>query len=223
MQKFNTRMMSVAALGMIALGASADQVNTFDLVITADNHYAVYTRTGSDFFYHGGNELGAGGNPGTYNWSLPESYSVQGDLLYLAAWSDDSVAQGLLAQVMMNQNDSLNSGDPRWEVYSTGVNRGDGDPHPSALEIAGYVGFADSNNLWDAPYIGGSNGISPWGTVPGITSAAQWMWWSANESGDPLHGGSGAGEMLIFRTNVPSPGAAALAGLGMLTGLRRRR
>lgn len=219
-----SRFASIAGLMILAAGAaSADQASTFDAVITADNHYAVYTRTGAIFAYHGGNELGAGGSPGTYNWSLPETYSVSGDIMYLAAWSDDSVAQGLLAQVMLNGSDSLHSGDSRWEVYATHQNRGDGDPHPSAGDIQSLVGIADAGNLWETPYVGGANGIAPWGAVPGITTAAKWMWWNTPDDANPLDGGSGAGEMLIFRTNIPGPGAMALAALSGMIGLRRKR
>lgn len=214
------------AIGMLAgvCGmASADGANSFEAVITADNHYAVYASTGNVFSYHGGNELGAAGNPGTYNWSEPETYTVSGDLLFLAAWSDDSVAQGLLAQVVMNGNDSLDSGDPRWQVYATGENRGDGDAHPLASDIGVHVAFADANNLWETPYVGAGNGIAPWGTVPGIGAGPKWMWWNTPNDANPLDGGSGAGEMLIFRTNVPTPGSVALASLAGLVCLRRRR
>lgn len=204
----------------IAAPALADPVSA---VITADNHYALFTRTASTYTYIGGNELGAGGSPGTYNWSVAEPYSFAlSDYIYIATWSDGSVAQGLLAQINLGF-DTLHSGDSRWEVYSTGIDRNDGDPHPTVSEISGHVFTADTGNLWIAPHIGGANGINPWGTIAGITAAAKWMWYPTAGDGDPLDGGSNEGEMLIFRVAVPAPGAAALLGLGGLAMTRRRR
>ncbi len=209
---------------VVAAGSAAcAQAATVDAVITADNHYALYSSTGNVFSYHGGNELGAGGNPGTYNWSEPEPYSINvGDYLYIAAWSDDSVAQGVLANIWVDGS-PLHSGNAAWEVYKTDINRGDGDAHPLASEIDGHVTFATANALWETPFVGGANGSGPWGMVPGINGDANWMWYATPGDDNPLEGGSGAGEMLIFRTAVPAPGAAALAGLGGLLVARRRR
>lgn len=207
----------------VGLSITAASAGTINATVTADNHYALYSSAGSSFQYHGGNELGASGSPGTYNWSLPEVYTFDaGEFLYIAAWSDDAVAQGVLANIWVD-GDPLHSGDPRWEVYPTWVNRGDGDPHPDASEVGAYVAFATSNNLWETPYVGGANGISPWGTVPGIDDQARWMWYNTPGDDNPLDGGSGAGEMLIFRTAIPAPGTAVLAGLGGLLVARRRR
>lgn len=206
-----------------AATATCARAGVVEALITADNHYALYSSTGGVFAYHGGNELGSGGSPGTYNWSEPEPYTFSaGDYVYIAAWSDDSVAQGVLANMWIDGN-PLHSGDPAWQVYKTDINRGDGDAHPSALEIDGHVGFADANLLWETPFVGGGNGSGPWGAVSGINGDARWMWYATPDDANPLEGGSGEGEMLIFRTTVPAPGAMALAGLGGLLVARRRR
>ncbi|MGH7133611.1 MAG: hypothetical protein ACREJO_16900 [Phycisphaerales bacterium] len=220
MSLLRTLAFSLVATAGFAATASADTVNA---VITADNHYSLYAKTGSVVSLIGGNELGAGGAPGTYNWSLPENASFEaGDRIYIAAWSDGSVAQGLLAQITLG-NTSLDSGHPLWQVYATGLDLGDGDPWPSAIQIDDLTKFADENNLWEAPFVGGANGIAPWGAIPGINESAKWMWYNAPNVADPLQGGSNAGEFLIFSMAVPTPGAAALAGLGGLVALRRRR
>lgn len=211
---------------LIAAGSfsCAAQAELIDGTITADNHYALYSSIGSTFSYHGGNELGAGGAPGTYNWSEAESYSfLGGEFLYIVAWSDDSVAQGVLAEFQSASLGTILSGDPRWEVYATNVNMGDGSPHPTALDIGGHVMFADLNALWETPHVGGTNGIAPWAAIAGIDSSAAWMWKSVIGDDDPLQGGSGAGEMLIFRTEVPGPASLALLAVGGLAGRRRRR
>lgn len=198
--------------------------------VTADNHYALYSSTGSDFQYHGGNETGHAGNPGRYNWSIAENYSFEsGDFLYIAAWSDDRIAQGVLAEFHTDSLGTILSGDPRWQVYATHANRATGDAHPGAAEVATHAAFADANELWQSTVTGGSNGVTPWNTIAGIDTAAQWMWHGTEGVADPLRGAHGAGEMMIFRTAltnpppVPAPGAFALLGLGGLLITKRRR
>lgn len=204
----------------ISTVASAAVVNS---VITADNYYAVYNVSGGTIGYIGRNELGAGGAPGQYNWSQPEPYDFSTDeVLYIAAWSDDQTAQGLLAQLFLDGT-ALHSGDSRWEVFATNENRGNGSPAPTTAEMTAYVANATTNNLWEAPFVGGGNGIAPWGTIAGITNTAQWMWKNIPGDPDPLRGGSGAAEMLIFRVSVPAPGSAAILALGGLLVARRRR
>lgn len=215
-------------LGALACASAFAAVAHADPIvasITADNHYAFFSGSSGGMAYHGGNEVGPGGSPGTYNWSEAEGYSFNsiGPYLYIAAWSDDNIAQGLLANLTINGVD-FSTGHAAWEVYATGTNRGDNDPHPTIAEMMGHVFTADAGNLWEAPYIGDVNGGSvPWGPVNGIDNLARWMWVSNPADPDPLSPGSGFGEMLIFRIAVPAPGAAAVLGLGGLAVLRRRR
>jgi hypothetical protein len=212
---------TMAAMAGLSASANAEQVTG---TITADNHYALFSSLGGVFTAHGGNEIGPGGTPGTYNWSEAESYSFDaGNVLYIAAWSDDSVAQGVLSEFHSDSLGTILSGDSRWQVYATDINRGDGDPHPGVAEIAAHVFNADTNGLWETPFVGDSNGVAPWGTIAGITQDAKWMWRNTPGDADPLHGGSGEGEMLIFRTLVPTPGIATLLSLGSFGMLRRRR
>lgn len=204
----------------IAAGAYADVINA---TITADNHYALYTGNDSAMTFIGRNELGAGGAPGSYNWSNPETWSfTSGAFIYIAAWSDDSIAQGLLAQIT-GGSDTYNSGDARWQVYPTFANQGDGATALTPAQMVANVATANSGNLWQTPYVGGQNGISPWGTVNGISSSIRWMWVNNPNQSNPLQGGSGYGETLIFRMAVPAPGAAAVMGLGGVAALRRKR
>lgn len=214
----------LAAAVMVGGFVGAAQAATVQTTITADNHYSLYSSAGGVFSYHGGNELGAGGSNGGYNWSEAETYTFNaGDYVYIAAWSDDSVAQGVLANMLID-GIAMHSGNAAWQVYKTDINRGDGDAHPSAFEIGGHVGFADANLLWETPHVGGANGSGPWGTIAGIDGDAKWMWYATPGDDNPLDGGSGAGEMLIFRTAaIPAPGAAMLAGIGGLVIARRRR
>jgi hypothetical protein len=214
--------LSAAAPAFASL-AIPDRSANFRGTITADNHYALYSSIAGDFTYHGGNETGHAGSLGAYNWSHAESYEFEaGDYLYIAAWSDDRVAQGVLAEFHSDSLGAILSGDPRWQVFASGVDRGTGDSHPDASEIASHAAFADANNLWESTVTGGSNGVAPWSTIAGIDAHAAWMWRSAGET-DAFRGSHGLGEMLVFRTAVPAPGAIALLGLGGLLTVRRRR
>lgn len=213
--------LSLASAAGITASLHAELVTA---TITADNHYALYSASGSTMNYHGGNELGASGAPGTYNWSMAETYSFDaGDTIYLAVWSDDAVAQGVLAEFQSASLGTALSGDPRWQVFGTGLNRGDNDPHPLASEIATQVSLATLGSGWETPFVGGVNGVAPWGGIAGISSEARWMWIDVPGDDDPLNGGSGARELLIYRMHVPGPGSLALLGAGGLLGLRRRR
>ena len=85
---------------MILAGtAQAETTATF----TADNHYAIYGEYDGTLELIGSNESGASGSPGAYNWSLAETFTFDTpDTVYIAAWSDDRVAQGLLGQLTVD-------------------------------------------------------------------------------------------------------------------------
>lgn len=213
----------IAALGLLAAAGIA-QANVVSFTsMTADNHYSIYAVQNGQIVLIGGNEDGYFGNPGQYNWSLPEQYqpfNTEG-VLYVAAWSDDSVSQGLLANVTVDGVD-FSTGSPAWEVIPTNQNRNDDAPYPTPAEVTPFINAATTNNTWESAYEDGFNGVAPWGFIPGITDTARWVWWDSGLP-DPLRPGSGSGEYLIFRIVIPAPGAAALLGLGGLTLLRRRR
>jgi len=212
--------LAALSLATLAGAAHADLVNAR---ITADNHYALYTGSPDAVTLVGRNELNAGGSAGSYNWSVPEDYTfAPGAFIYLVAWSDDSVAQGVLAEIA-GGGDTYHSGDSRWEVYPTFVTRGDGSAEPTALELQGYIAAADVGGLWQTPSIGGMNGVSPWGVVPGIGTDKPWMWVANPNQFNSFTDGSGYGETLVFRMAVPAPGAAAALGLAGVAGLRRKR
>lgn len=221
-------MKTAKTVGFIALTAFAGSVLADNIMtgkVTADNHYAIYTKMGSDVSYIGGNELGAAGNPGTYNWSMAESWSfTPGTAVYIAAWSDKSVAQGLLADFSIN-GVPIRSGSEGWDVFGTGIDMNDGSAHPDAALIKSQVAHASHNFLWQLPYVGDQNmpSTQPWGKIDGISQEARWIWNGTDGNTNPLVGGGNADEMLIFRFFVPSPGTMACAGLGATMLLRRRR
>lgn len=216
-----TGMFCAAAAMLIAGSAQAVTTATF----TADNHYALYADYGGSVTLVGANESGTAGSPGTYNWSQAETFTfVTADTLYIAAWSDDATAQGLIGQFNIDGVDVF-TGDAGWEVFATGIDLDDNDPAPDAALIAAQVAFADANGLWELPFVGPENSASVpnWGAISGVSSEANWVWRdSGRTESSPLQGGVNHDEFLIFRTTVPTPGAFGLLSLGVATASRRR-
>ncbi len=215
---------AIAIFGSAA--ASTASASVISATITADNHYALYTSSGGITSLIGGNEIGAAGSPGTYNWSLPETHTFDTpDTIYIAVWSDDRVAQGLLAELNLGGGLYLRTGDARWEVYPTGINLGDMSPYPTVSEIDTHVAHADSNSLWQAPHAGAINHAStgPWSMIPGISSETRWTWGNPAGASDPLRGGANHDELQIFRVVVPNPGSVTITAVAGLILVRRRR
>jgi hypothetical protein len=212
------------AAASAAIVSSFAQAELVTATITCDNHYAIYTRSGSTFTYIGGNETGAGGSPGSFNWSIAETWSFNAtETVYVAAWSDNSVAQGLLARFVSPSIGTLLTGDARWRVFATNTERNTGAPHPLASDVATHIANADGLGLWESTYVGEHNGVTPWGVIAGISTDARWIWRNTLGVADPLRPGSGAGEMLIFTFNVPTPAAGFVALLAPLARRGRRR
>lgn len=221
--------MSVAFVSMASLvGIVAGSAHaSYSAKITADNHYALYVDGPNGVTMVGGNELGAAGSPGTYNWSKAESWTFDTtQYIYIAVWSDDAVAQGLLADITGPNGLVLHSGVAGWEVMLTNSSKGDGSPRPDATEIAMYTAQADANNEWLTPFVGPNNlsSTAPWGKIDGVTADAKWTWGNPNSLSNPLIGGTNHLEYQIFRMSVPGPSTAGLATAGLLIlGGRRRR
>jgi MYXO-CTERM domain-containing protein len=222
-KRINTGIFCVAGMLMLAGSAHAATTATF----TADNHYALYADYGGSLSLVGANESGTGGAPGSYNWSMAESFTfITPDTMYIAAWSDDKVAQGLVGQFNFDGVDVF-TGDAGWEVFATGISLNDGAPAPDAALIAAQVALADLNGLWELPYVGFDNvsATDPWGKIAGVSEDANWVWRSSGRGGpNPLLGDYDHDEFLIFRTTpVPTTGAASVLALGGIATIRRRR
>ncbi|MFN5943701.1 MAG: hypothetical protein ACK5ZG_04940 [Phycisphaerae bacterium] len=106
----------VVLLAAMAASTGAAQAEVIEVTTTADNHYAIYADNGGVLTYIGGNELGRDGNPGQFNWSLPEHWSFTATpALYVAAWSDDSTTRGLLGNVSIGEVD-CSTRNANWRV-----------------------------------------------------------------------------------------------------------
>ena len=215
--------MLIAALPI--LGAMAAGAQTINATITADNAYRFAYGNASgitNFFANVENPLAGD----IFNCSTgPEIYPnlpyVSNGYLYLAAYSDNSVTQGVLAQFVSGVMTSY-SGSSAWQVYATGMDFNPGSGGPSvalinsqiALANAG-TGGAGSSRGWvglnggpvGSNYVGtlaiGEDNGSAAGDFPqvcptAIGTAAKWMWYNPGGLADPFRGNV-AGEFLIFR------------------------
>jgi hypothetical protein len=222
-----TKMSFITLVAVSAgLAQAGDNGTLVTATVTADNHYAIYNvTTGSNIGYVAQNEEGLFGNPGTYNWSLPETNTfTTNNVFYIAAWSDDSVAQGLLGQFSFN-NSSLLTGQAGIDVFRTGISLNTDDPRPSTASVTSQVALANGTNGWRTPsvYLPNLASTAPWGQIPGITEDANWIWADSRNGENVFFPGGDFNEYLLFRITIPSPGALALLGLGGLIASRRKR
>jgi MYXO-CTERM domain-containing protein len=222
--------------GLLALTAGAGVANATVYSVstrtTADNYYALYSRdAGDQLTFESRNEIGRQGGPGQFNWSLPEDDTFNtNDFFYIAAWSDDAFAQGLLGEFVFRTLNGGNAatvltGDAGIRVFRTGLDRDDNAVEPTADEIEAQVAIANAGSLWRTPsvYLPNLPTTAPWGQIPGITPNAQWIWANSINGENVFQPGTNAGEYLIFYVPVPGPGVLALAGVGMLAAVRRSR
>jgi hypothetical protein len=217
----------MAAFALALAGAvGSAQAATVQATVTADNHYALYNVNDGVINFVGRNEVGPVGEPGTYNWSIAETWNFQtDDVIYIAAWSDDFFAQGLLGEFNVVGGPTIYTGNPIWQVYRTGIGRDGADPAPSTAEMTAQIAFATSNNLFRPASVGQLNtpAATPWGQIANIDSDARWIWADVPAGQDPFEPGFDWDEYLIFCAVIPSPGSIALVGLGGLVAFRRER
>jgi hypothetical protein len=219
---FQTWLCRFAFLGT----ASAALGQSFTAQITADNHYQLFigNSNGSLLTPIGQNEAGSTGNPGTFNWSLPETWNFQlgiGQRIFVVAW-DNGGSAGWLGQ-FSSLAGTLLSRPADWRYTQSSVaNPGDSQPNLLPALISD-IATATSGNLWLAnPSSGGANGTGPWGTIAGISGSAEWLSLPAN-----------TGPVMIFRSEflgVPEAStwaavgaAATAAGLQVLNRRRNRK
>ncbi len=220
-------------VGGIALSTIASlsfaSVISVEAVVTADNHYALYYGTTSSLTHldisenEMRNELGRFNEndpcSGSYNWSCAETWNFEmqaGDDIYVAAWSDNSVAQAFIGQFTINGTTYFTEKNDDWAYISGNddLNSGDDAPDTDTMETV------ISGTSWD-PLSSVEHGVSPWGVIAGISTDADWVWGTDNLNGS----GSGAGEFQVFRFSVPvsEPSTLALLGLGLLSLVYTRR
>ncbi|MFN0066406.1 MAG: hypothetical protein ACKVYV_02110 [Limisphaerales bacterium] len=218
-------------LAALAAGTAAAHAANGTATITADNHYQFYTGSadGSVLNFIGRNETGSAGSPGTYNWSLPETWPITvgaGDFLYLVSWDDERTAEGWLGEFTL-PGGTLLSNTTGWE-YVAGSTADPGSGSLADLQVAANIAGASWLPLTAADDAG-ANGVAPWGIIPGISTSARWLDNGGNAVNNDVY--------RIFRAPafrqsdlvapVPEPatvaGGLALTALAGLAGWRRFR
>jgi len=193
-----------ALLGVIGTTADA-QVTTY---IACDNYYALYyTDSSGALKYSSSCTTGCIASAHTQTLTMLGS----GSYIYIVAWGDKSVAQGLLASATGAGNTVL-SGNPLWQVYPAKANWG--APNTPGFDSALAAVVGSSTTPWVAPTLSGNvNGAtSPPPRYP-VTSAGfpagaqRWMWYKSPQCpgvDSPFQPWCNHGEYLVFRLPVKS-------------------
>jgi len=224
----------VTSLCLLFASTSVFGLQNFNVTMTADNAYAIYwgDAVSATALIGNATNLTAGAIWSTESYALPVpdiSY------IYIAAWSDDSVKQGLLADFTnITLGGQVLSGDPIWEVTATGINLGNTDPPPTLANLTTAILNANAGSNpslgWvpntPSPLTNAAGGIHG-GAIVGIDGAARWMWYNSGLDSNPSAPFSGFNhnEYLIFRIPVvvPEPATIALLAFGSIAMLHKRK
>lgn len=165
-------------------------------------------------------------NVGAETYVVPGADTVAGDFLYVIAWSDNRVTQGLLGTFIADgATTGISTGDAGWEVCATGMDfdppsggpdRATIDAEISACDGGGGIsaGWIDSAGRGTmALVVGEANDEGTGGDFPGVCTdatrgdsvpqTARWMWFDRDtaDAGSPFRAPD-SGEFLIFRLAV---------------------
>lgn len=205
-----TPALALLALSTTALSRPAHAV-AVDVQLTVDNAYAIYTGTSTTVTdFHGMAE-----NTLAQEIRQPESYSFdmnEGDIIYVVAWSDDGVHQGLLAEFDIDGT-VVTTANTQWEVMATGIDLDVGDAPPSLPDLTTQIQLANAGSVpsggWVAPEFGDYNDGSAIVDVPLMASNIQWAWYrsaSTPSSATAFRPGANHDEFLVFRMIFPLNG-----------------
>ena len=219
---------------MLSAVAGAQAAQTFNVTMTVDNAYAIYygdSVSATAMLGSATNLLAADiWSVEVYSLTVPDISNI-----YIAAWSDDSVIQGVLADFQnTTSGGQVLSGDPIWEVTATGINLDNVSPPPTLAQLTTEILNANAGTNPSSGWVpntpsaltnvaGGIHG----GAIGGIDDDARWMWYDSglDSSPDAPFDGFNHNEYLIFRIPVtaPEPMTVALLGLGSVALFRRKR
>lgn len=201
------------AASFVIVGATEATAVSIKSTITADNFYGILhgNEDGSTLNFVGRNETGNSGNPGQYNWSQAETWNFNidaDDYLYVVTWDDGRVAESWLSEFEIGGQTVL-TGDEDWEFIKGGNNpyleNQNINAMPSNSELESFI----SNGGWADTISIGTNGMSPWGTISGISGDAEWLQTASHTEG----------KYTIFRTKSAATDIAGVPEPTSLLGL----
>lgn len=194
--------------------------------VICDNYHFVFTGSanGASLTPRGQVEFGPQNPPVEYSFPTSDD-----DILYIAAWSDHSIQQGLLHGFTVDgvPRFSAEDGKTAWEVCATGFRKDDPIANPiQELSLANWIRDCNAGSTlsggWVKPgtppgelAIGAANDgtfpkNSPWcsgNPCAGIPESAQWTWYRSGECDSaeaPFVPGCDHHETLIFRLINPA-------------------
>jgi hypothetical protein len=207
-----TALRSVALIIFVTTGLFAPPLSAQTIYgnFTCDNSYAVWIGTPAEVVTLIRQETNTTASDIFHGETFSFEYTPQCQI-YIAAWSDDRVLQGLIGT--FSGGVTLKTGDPQIEVLATGIDF-DNNQFPTAAQInaallsTGTITPAlPTGGTFVSTAVGSRNlDSSPWGwsvdPVLEMHSEALWIW---HESGDcpgpesPFTPGCNHDEFLIFR------------------------
>jgi hypothetical protein len=212
-----------------------------EILLTADNAYGLGYGTAGEITHYFGivENLTAGQIFSGPVGNGPEAYTLQdadpGGYLYILAWSDDSISQGVLGQLRVEGHPAYYTGQGDWEVFATGIDLdipvGGGGPPVSAIN--GQIAIADAgtgsdstSGLWVGT-TGGALGNLAFGednSSPGgdfqlaalIDPAARWMWFNRSPGVLNAFRDGNHKEALLFRLPLAKVPGVTQEAFGLL-------
>lgn len=133
--------------------------------ITADDIYSLYHGNSTKITNVGHDTLWTGAE--VYNFS-----AMSTDFIYIAAVNVKE-QQGVLAEFLAKDR-LVTTGGSEWQVYFTDVPVT--ELSLDTATVLSQIQRADEGNKWQGTVVGGANGVSPWGTIAGISNSTKWMW-----------------------------------------------